>query len=198
MRASLVGGKCFGSGIFLFVNDLYLKLKEIIFFETIMILVMLKRTCHRTLCHIGIEAIKKWLFRMTMYWIYLALLILLQFFIEYNLQTYSSTNSVFCSNSVDSPNVLIPVRNLALNWRIERHFFLPMPMKQLVVSHWEIACKPGSASMTSTGKSWLDMSIIFKFGPVLISRSKSASIFCWQYIAKIPMSELMVTIRTFW
>ena len=115
MRASLVGGKCFGSGIFLLVNDLYLKLKEIIFFETIMKLAMLKRTCHRILCHIGIEAIKKWLFRMTMYWIYLALLILLQFFIEYNLQTYSSTNTVFCSNSVDSPNVLIALRNFAFN-----------------------------------------------------------------------------------
>ena len=61
MAASLVGGKRFGSGIFfLFVNDLYLKLKEIIF-GTILILAMLKRTCHRILCHIGIEAIKKML-----------------------------------------------------------------------------------------------------------------------------------------
>ena len=180
MTASLVGGKRFGSGIFfLFVNDLYLKLKEIIF-GTILILAMLKRTCHRILCHIGIEAIKKCLFRMAMYWIYLSLLILLQFFIEYNLQTYSfSTDSVFCSSSVDLPNVPVALRNLAFDWRIEKHFFLSMPMKQLVVSHPEIACKPGSASVISNGKSWVDMSIIFKFGPVPISRSKSASIFCW-------------------
>ena len=116
MTASLVGGKRFGSGIFfLFVNDLYLKLKEIIF-GTILILAMLKRTCHRILCHIGIEAIKKCLFRMTMYWIYLSLLILLQFFIEYNLQTCSySTDSVFCSSSVDLPNVPIALRNLAFD-----------------------------------------------------------------------------------
>ena len=177
MGASLVGGKRFGSGIFLlFVNDLYLKLKQIVF-GTILILAIIKRTCHRILCHIGIEPIKKCLFRMTMYWIYFALLILLQFLIEYNLQKYSSSNDiVFCSNSVDSP---IAVRTLAFYWTIERYFFLPVPVKQLVMLHPEIECKPGSASVTSTGKSWEDMPIILKFGPVPVSRSKSASIFCW-------------------